>query len=83
MRHKEFDYYIFIDFSENLIGYLKEGTKMNKKRNRIGNSLNLLTASSLDFSYLHEGGTGFVKVLSSINIYSSNDNYLNFLAWSF
>lgn len=35
--------------------------------NRIGGSSNLLTASSLDFSYSLEGSTGFVRTLSSIN----------------
>ena len=34
--------------------------------NRFGSSSILLTASSSDFSYLLKGGTGFVRVLASI-----------------
>ena len=34
--------------------------------NRFGSSSILLTASSSDFSYLLEGGTGFVRALASI-----------------
>jgi len=60
--------------------------------NRLGSSSNLLTASSLDFSYLLEGGTGFVRALASINDLSKkmkyknvsvnkNEQYLNFV-WS-
>lgn len=33
--------------------------------NRFGSSSILLTASSSDFSYLLEGGTGFVRALAS------------------
>jgi len=33
--------------------------------NRFGSSSTLLTASSSDFSYLLEGGTGFVRALAS------------------
>lgn len=36
--------------------------------NRLGSSSILLTASSSDFSYLLEGGTGFVRALASIII---------------
>jgi hypothetical protein len=46
---------------------------------RIRGSSNLLTASSLDFSYLLKGGTGFVRTLSSNNEKYKNKEYLNFL----
>lgn len=48
---------------------------------RIGGSSNLLTASSLDFSYLLEGGTGFVRTLSSINEKYKIMRYKNVSIW--
>ena len=44
--------------------------------NRFGSSSILLTASSSDFSYLLEGGTGFVRALTSITK-NQNMNYKN------
>ena len=45
--------------------------------NRFGNSSTLLTASSSDFSYLLKGGTGFVRVLASINRKRRDKEYKN------